>query len=146
MSDTEPEEPAPNENENEMTFSLEIALRMIPEFSGNKDDFHKFLTCCEIVYAMCTTNGHKTSLLNVIKTKLNGPAYNLIKYRTFETFDSLKQALSEQYAEKRTVAQIQSELLNCKQGKDDVREFANKIEKITSDLTDACIKSQGADA
>ena len=142
MSDDENHE----DNNETMTYSIEIALKMIPEFSGIRDDLHKFLTCVDIVYGMCTTNAHKTSLLNVVKTKLSGQAYDLIKYSTFASWTELKTKLENQYSEKRSIAQIQTELLGIKQNKDTVRDFANKIIKLNSDLNDVCIKAQGDQA
>lgn len=141
MSDGD--DPVDNIEDETMTYSLEIALKMIPSFDGNREELHKFLTCVDIVYGMCTTNAHKTSLLNVTKTKLAGPAYDLVKYTTFASWAELKVKLEQQYSEKRSIAQIQTELLNIRQNKDSVREFANKVIKLNSDLNDVCIKSQG---
>lgn len=130
-----------------MVFSVEMALKMIPDFSGNRENLHKFLACCDIVSPMATTRADKEMLLNVIKTKLSGSAYNLIKYREFATYDDLKLILEEQYLERRTMAQIQTELLNCRQHHNEsVREFANRVERITLDLTDAGIASEGQGA
>src|SRR5699024_7684347 len=52
-----------------------------------------------------------------------------------------------QYLERRTIAQIQGELISSKQKSDeDVLSFANRIERLSLDLTDACIASEGATA
>lgn len=130
----------------EEMYSIELALRMIPEFSGNREELHKFISCVDIVNSMCTTNIHRSSLLNVVKTKLSGNAYDLIKYTNIATWNQLKISLENQYSEKRSVAQIQYELLNIKQANDDVRTFANKVIKLKFDLDDVCIKSQGVES
>lgn len=137
--------PLPEENGNaNMVFSIDLALKMIPEFKGDRDTLHKFIACCDIVHPMATTRAETQTLLNVIKTKLSGAAYNLIKYKEFATWDELKIFLQEQYLERRTIAQIQSELLNCRQRQNEgVRPFANRIERLMLDLTDACIASEG---
>ena len=133
--------------DNEMPFQLDSALKMIPEFHGNRNDLHKFLACCDIVAASCTTQNHQESLINVIKTKLCGAAYNLIKYKNFATWADLKPILQQQYLEKRTIAQLQTELVNSRQrSNEDVITFANRLERLTLDLTDACITSEGEDA
>lgn len=126
-----------------MSYSIDIALKMIPEFAGDRNELHKFITCGNIVNAMCTTNTAKSSLINIVKTKLSGSAYDIIKYKQFDSWDDLRAELEKQYGEKRSIAQIQSELLNIHQGKDNVRDFANKIIKLKCDLDDACIKEQG---
>lgn len=58
-------------------YSVDLALKMIPEFSGNREVLHKFVTCVDIVRAMCTTNAHKINLLNVV-TNMCGSAYLIL--------------------------------------------------------------------
>ena len=87
-----------------MSFQIDTALKMIPEFDGNKGNLHRFLTCCDIVADTATTAAQKESFLNVVKTKLTKSAYNIIKYKTFDDWDSLKTILQSQYLERRTIA------------------------------------------
>lgn len=125
-----------------MAFSLETALKMIPEFNGDRDKLHRFITCCDIVGETAINNVERNQFLNVIKCKLTGPAYNIIKYQNFATWDALKLSLQNQYLEKRTIAQIQRELLSSKQNfNESIRDFANRLERLTADLNDACIAS-----
>lgn len=132
---------------NNMAFTIEIALKMIPEFNGDRDKLHRFITCCDIVGETIVNNVERNQFLNVIKCKLTGPAYNIIKYKEFLTWEALKLALQNQYLEKRTIAQIQRELLGSKQNyNESIREYANRLERLTADLNDACIASEGQDA
>lgn len=132
------------EDNNAMVFSVDLALKMIPEFNGNRENLHKFIACCDIVHPTATTRAESQQFLNVIKTKLSGSAYNLIKYKEFASWDELKIILQDQYLEKRTIAQIQTELLNSRQRHNEsVRCFSNRIEKLVLDLNDACIASEG---
>lgn len=134
------------ENE-EMPFSVEIALKMIPEFNGDRNQLHRFITCCDIVGASVTSQVQTAQFLNVIKCKLTGTAYNVIKYRDFLDWASLKLELQNQYLERRTIAQLQRELLgNRQQPNEDIRTFANRLERLTADLNDACIASEGEEA
>jgi hypothetical protein len=133
-------------DQSKMPFSIEIALKMIPEFKGSKEQLHKFLTCCDIVFDTAITDAEQTTFLSVVKTKLCDQAYNLIKYKTINNWAELKTLLKDHYRERRTMAQIQMELLTCRQGKTDVRSFATKIEKILGELDDVCISSQGENA
>lgn len=130
-----------------MPFQIEVALKMIPEFDGAKVNLHRFMSCCDIVAQSCTTQQQHNTLLNVIKTKLSGSAYDIVKYKAFENWEELKLILQNQYLEKRTLAQIQSELISIIQlPNESVQEFANRVERLTVDLTDAGIASEGADA
>ena len=127
-----------------MPLQVDHALKMIPEFSGDRENLHKFLVCCDIVNVQATSKTDKETFLNIVKTKLCGSAYNLIKYKTFTTWPELKLLLQGQYLEKRTIAQIQTELLNSRQlPGESVRSYSNRLERLTLDLTDACISSQG---
>lgn len=130
-----------------MVFSVDTALKMIPEFSGNRENLHRFIACCDIVSPLATTRADQALFLNVVKTKLAGPAFNLIKYKTVDSYDELKTILEGQYLEKRTIAQIQTELLGSRQFPNEpIRQFANRVERLTIDLNDACIASEGAAA
>lgn len=128
--------------------SVELALKVIPEFSGIKSDFHKFLNCCDAMYSDGKLSDSDSQLfLTIVKSKLSGNAYSLTKYKEIKGWNDLKKILQEFYLEKRTVAQLQSELVNCRQHyNEDVRNFSNRIERLLIDLTDACIASEGTDA
>jgi len=124
----------------EMVFDINIALKMIPSFFGVRAELHKFITCCEIVSATATTRNDVTLFLNVIKTKLEGSAYDIVKYKNFDNWQALKQILEEQYLERRTLGQIQTDLINCRQNfNEETRAFANRIDRLRLDLDDACI-------
>jgi hypothetical protein len=98
------------------------------------------------LFSVQPTEADQSIFLNVVKTKLCDQAYNLIKYKTINHWAQLKVLLKDHYKEKRTMAQIQMELLTCHQGKNDVRTFANKIEKILGELDDVCISTHGEES
>lgn len=126
------------------SFSMESALKLIPEFKGEREELHRFISCCNIVSANAISVTHKRQFINLVKCKLIGPAYNFIKYRDFTTWEDLRNTLQEQLLERRTIAQLQTELLSSRQKPNEsVREFSNRLERITADLTDACIASEG---
>ena len=126
-----------------MPLQVELALKMIPEFNGDKQNLHRFICCCDIVAQTCTTQANHATLLNVIKRKLSGSAYDIIKYKTFEDWASLKIILQSQYLEKRTIAQIQTELLSAVQLPNEGVQFANRVKRLNIDLNDASIASEG---
>lgn len=131
----------------ESNFDLGMAIKIIPEFSGESSKIHKFLSCCDIVL-----NPHKddennnADFLSFIITKLNGQAYNIVKSKKFNSWGELKAALITRFATVKSAEQIQSELVNSKQGGLDVKAFALKIEELLSELNDACIASEGFDS
>lgn len=126
-----------------MAFTLDSCLKIIPDFSGNRSELHKFLSCCEIVVNSTKPEDHPV-FLNIVKTKLSGLAYNLIKYKTFASWTELKKCLLEQFSDSRSIAQLQSDLINARQSpKESVRAFGNRIERLLYELNDACILSEG---
>lgn len=136
-----------DDNMTESKLDINMALKIIPEFSGNRSEFHKFVSCCDIMSTSLTSDADKALLAKIIITKLSGPAYHLIKYKSVTKWADLKVLLQEQFLESRSIAQLQLELLNCRQGNNEsVRDFANKIEQLLNDLNDACIASQGPES
>ncbi|KAG5883770.1 hypothetical protein JTB14_027312 [Gonioctena quinquepunctata] len=120
---------------------------MIPYFDGNRENIHKFLTCCDVVWEVATTRAQQVMSMHIAKSKLSGSAYNVIKYKVMNDRPEFKLVLQNQYFERRTIARIQTELLSSRQyPNEDVRTFANRIEKLTIDLNDACIASEGQNA
>lgn len=127
--------------------NVDFALKLIPDFNGDRKDFHKFASCCDIVNTDLSQAADKQLLVSIIKSKLSGPAYNVVKHKTLADWDELKVSLQEQFLETRSIAQLQSELIRAKQQTGElVRSFANKIEQLLNDLNDACITSEGAAA
>ncbi|KAG5869803.1 hypothetical protein JTB14_037538 [Gonioctena quinquepunctata] len=66
----------------DMAFTNEFAFRMIPDFDGNRENIHKFSTCCDVVWEIATTRAQQVMFMHIAKSKLSGSAYNVIKYKT----------------------------------------------------------------
>lgn len=127
--------------------NVDFALRLIPDFNGDRKDFHKFVSCCDVANSDLSQAADSQLLVNIIKSKLSGSAYNVVKHKTFTTWDELKAALQEQFLETRSIAQLQSELIKTKQNQgESVRSFANRVEQLLNDLNDACIATEGREA
>lgn len=130
----------PNENK----LNINIALKIIPEFCGDRKTFHKFVSCCDIMNTELTSPADQMQLVHVITSKLSGTAYDITKHTQFLNWPELRTHLQSHYLETRSVAQLQSELINSRQKSNEcVRDFANNIEQILNDLNDACIASEG---
>ena len=124
----------------------DFALKFIPEFSGKRDELHKFINCCDL---LDQNYNELDSILfiNIIKSKLTGAAYNVTKHKEFNTWDELKEILRDQFLEQRTYAQLQTDLVTSKQGlRESVRAYANRIEKLLSDLNDVSVASAGEES
>ncbi|KAL3268889.1 hypothetical protein HHI36_007978 [Cryptolaemus montrouzieri] len=149
-----PAQPPLNQNPNQVNphqihqniagMDINVALRIIPEFNGIRRDLHKFITCCDEMADTCTTNDDRKMLLNVIKSKLSSTAYDIVKYKAFANWDELKLILQNQFLERRTTGQMQYELSTVKQNfNEDVRSYANRVEKLLIDLNEAMVTHEG---
>lgn len=123
-----------------------FALKLIPEFDGNRANLHKFLNACDLISEDITA-AEIPILLLIIKTKLTGPAYNIVKYTEFTTWESLKEKLMQQFLETKSLSQLQLELIHIKQRTNEtVRSYSNRLEQTLANLNDACIASEGSES
>lgn len=130
-----------------MPFQSDFAFKIIPEFDGTRENFQKFLSCCDVVNKTATTESDKKVLLQIIESRISGKVFNLIKYHPYASWEELKVVLQNQFLERRTIAQLQAELISCRQyPNENVRSYANRLETLQTDLNEACIQSEGIDS
>lgn len=125
-----------------MAFDSKFAMRMIPSMS-NKDDLHKFCRCVDVIWEPIGNNNVSKALcLNIIISKLEKTAYDVVRYKTFVDWPTLKTALENKFIKRRSKGSVASELINAVQFKD-VTSFSNKIENLLGELNEICIASEG---
>lgn len=123
---------------------IEIVIRFIPEFDGEKSKLHKFLNCCDVMASTYTRPEDQQMLLNTIKSKLSSKAYDSVKYKTYNTWNDLKKLLTDQFTDRKTANSINQTLSRVTQNyNEDVRTYANRIEKLYSELIEATVREQG---
>ena len=123
--------------------NVSLALKIIPEFDGSSANLHRFLSCCDIVHDSLKNTEIK-SFLQILRVKLIGKAYEVVKFEEFQDWKSLKDTLKSQFTSKRSLESIQLELNSIKQKISvDVKTFANKIEKLHYQLNEACLSESG---
>ena len=128
--------------------NVDLVLKLLPEFNGqDRSELDRFLNICDTINDDLCPEAEEPLLLTIIKSKISGIAYNSIKYKDIQNLEGLKSILKNNFAETRTIAQVQSEIINSKQKfNENVRQFATRIEKLKIELDDACIQSQGIEA
>ncbi|KAG5866768.1 hypothetical protein JTB14_028970 [Gonioctena quinquepunctata] len=82
-----------------MAFTNEFAIKMIPDFDGNRENLHKFLTCCDVVWKIATTRAQQVMFMHIAKSELFGSAYNVMKYIVMNDWPEFKLVLQNQYLE-----------------------------------------------
>lgn len=130
------------EHADKMTFNLDLAIKIIPEFDGNgqSGELHKFIRCCELVYKPINTDPEKKKFLEFIPTRLCGLAYDITQYKEYKTWDELKLDLKCNFSKQRPHYQILNELMSSKQNRNEsVRDFANRVEKLLANLNEVAI-------
>ena len=70
--------------ESKMAFNIHTALKLIPEFDGTSSQLHKSSVCCEIILNPLTEPADIKNCLEIIKSKLSGPAYDIARYEEFD--------------------------------------------------------------
>lgn len=120
--------------------SLRIVEKQLRSFNGNKERLSEFLSVNQAALNLVAP-AERDMLFNLIKLKVEGKAYQNIKYRNFASFEELKIHLEEVFGEKRSQAQWELELHSCRQKiSESVMEFAERLEDIMYKLID-CITS-----
>lgn len=123
---------------------ISVMLKIVPFYDGKSDELHKFCTCADIIWSPLKDKSDKSLFLELIKTKLCGKAYEVVKYSDFENWTDLKNALSKQFIQRRSQGTVSAELIQINQNKNEnIRSFSDRIEKLLNELNDICIEKQG---
>lgn len=129
--------------------SIESMLKIIPEFDGSSDTLDRFIDSCDTVFKRIDEDSTDDLdlFLDLIRSKLKNKAYDIVKYKQFKTFTELKTEFKQQFADTRSVEQLQVELVQIRQNfRESVRDFASRVEKLLFELNDACIAREGVKA
>lgn len=122
---------------------------MLIRFDGNKLRYLEFVDNCEKTLKLIKPE-LKSTLFELIQTKITDNARSLIRNRNFTDFPTLRKYLDEIYLERRTINQWQLELNSCKQGQSEsVHSYSSKVEncyiKLVNSL-DISIKGEAREA
>lgn len=132
--------------DNKMVFSLDQALRIIPEFSGINNDLDRFLISCDLVYKTCANDAERDTFNDFVITRLSGKAFNSIKYKTIVQYEDFKKELKSQFGQVGSVEQLQTSLCLMQQKpSENIQSYANRVEETLSSLNDACVSEQGVE-
>lgn len=114
--------------------NLSQAAKFVPEFSGNRNELSKFISCGDFAIENVESS-YKYLLLEIIKNKLINDAYNIIRFKDVKSWEQLKVALNDKYGEKKNIAHLQLEMSSARQNKDeDVRAYSERLNSILSSL------------
>lgn len=136
-----------NENTNKMSQSIDKMCKIIPSFNGKMLDYQKFNLAGNLVWTSLTSKDEKHKFMQLIKLKLDGQAFEVVRYKDFNDFEQLSLALETQFCKKRSAGTVSSELVRISQGRfESAQSFANKIENLMFELNEICISKQGRES
>lgn len=120
-------------------------LNFIPQFSGVRSEYHRFVTSCDLIYSNLNLDNDRTEFVDIIKVnKLIGTAYDAVKYKRFKDWPSLKSEIKKCFIGTRTAAQIHIDFAKIRQGNENIQNFSNKIENLLSELDDVSLAEDGS--
>lgn len=127
------------------SFDIKTASHIIPDFDGESDKILDFLSAVKY-YNDTLSEASKVLLMNfVINIKVKGKAKNSISGQNIKTYAELHKALSDRFECRKTVATLTQELAQSKQGNSSVTEYAEKIEKLSYELSKIQILAQNGE-
>lgn len=130
-----------------MAFSVDLGIKFIPEYDGSPQELDRFFLNADLLYKTLTDNKEKKLFVEFAKCRLRGKAFNFIKYKNIENWDEFKKELRGQFSEAKSVEQLQVELVQIRQFRnEDVKIYGNRVEQTLSQLNDACILREGTDS
>lgn len=123
---------------------ISLLIKLIPEFDGSFDKLTAFIDNVNSAHDLATPE-QKPILMPFIRAALKGPAQNIVHSVNYTSWDNLKKKLISTYGEKKSFAQIQIELQNLKQYRDEsVASFTQRIEsKIQKLMSSLSFKNNG---
>jgi len=119
--------------------SVGEALKLIPQFKGDKQDVLAFIG--NVVTAFAVINPSQEAILyKFVLTRISGEPRTAISHRNIESWAELKEFLQNTYIEKRTLDFHASQLFKARQGKDEkVADWIHKIQTLRSQFREAAL-------
>jgi hypothetical protein len=122
----------PQQFESNNQIGLREALNLLPKsYDGmNTENLDMFLEKCEFVLE-CTVPPAVPSLLHAIQTRLTGKARRVIRFKLFESWEELRDALKSELQPQCTTPNLYLKLYSTKQNpEEDIFTYSSRIEKL----------------
>lgn len=117
--------------------SLNIILKCIKPYNGNRETLNAFLNNCQNAIDLAASS-QQSLVLKYILSQLEGRAELACSIKTFEKWSSLRDFLKSQFGERKHYLHLLTDLQDCKQGpNENVTQFSLRVEScLASLLTD----------
>lgn len=123
---------------------LATIVKLIPVFSGKKDEIQNFITNLNIIAATIPNEKHASFFEFIYQTRLDTKVQHKIRQSTIpRDVKELCDALKSAYKPQKSPNNVLSELTSIKQKGDNVMGFANKIENLIIELNEIQVSEEG---
>lgn len=123
---------------------LASVAKLVPNFTGNKEDLNLFISSLEIVNAGIAASKQKSLFNFVFKTKIDTKVQNRVRQIAIpNTVNELVKALTKAFKPVKSPNIILNELTRIVQTQDTIRKFADRIEALVSELNEVQISNLG---
>lgn len=135
----EPPTPQPGQAVSKMaaTELVKSVQALVPTFGGEQSpslqtEVHKFVDACRLV-AKSVPNEKVQDLMEILKQRLYGDAYQLTRLRSFTSVEDFLGLIKATYLRTRTLDSVMRELYEaCQRSDEDVRQFARRLQSLAS--------------
>lgn len=123
---------------------LRDAMRLLPEFNGNRENLSRYTTGLEEALAMVGP-ASESHLLRLAKTKLSSTVWNKISKITFENIKDFVNYLRKTYDPPRDVFQLTGELgSSFQEDSEKIDDYADRIRDLAVKILEAHKHADGA--
>lgn len=118
----------------EQEVPLSVILKFIKPFDGSRNKLNPFLTNCDNAISLASTQQEEI-IFKFILSQLEDKAESACSIKDFDTWNSLKEFLKNQFGERKHYAHLLTDLQECKQSNNEsVNQFSLRIETCLSKL------------
>lgn len=128
---TDPKQPLSRSNSNmeEKTIEMNVLIKFIKPFDGNREKLNPFINNCKSAYELAT-KAQKPTLLKYMQSQLESTAESACAIKEFDKFEQFIDFLKQQFGERKHYSHLLSELQGSKQENgESVTKFALRIER-----------------
>lgn len=112
----------------EEEISLNVVLKFIKPFNGDREKLTAFLRNCDSAISLASSH-QEDVVFKYILSQLEGKAETACSIKDFETWSSLKEFLKNQFGERKHYAHLLTDLQDCRQStQETVSQFSLRVE------------------
>lgn len=127
------------EKKKKMAQLFDLALKIIPEYSGDANSLYRFLNAGDHIFSQYfdvqnVNNFQNIITINAIIGKLKGKALEIIDVNAVNSWPAIKQVLIQNFSDQRDENSLNRDLVNLHQGNESPQQFYDKCLNLLTTL------------